>query len=111
MHRLFPLALMGLSSLAFAASPHPTAQDADGDGYWVATIDVNGDSVKGVKDIGVKAIDCDDRHKSVNPGATDIVNDGIDQDCDGNDADRDGAAELPLHLFVALRPQRSLRSQ
>ena len=34
-----------------------------------------------------ETIDCDDDDPSVNPGASEIPNDGIDQDCDGLDAD------------------------
>ncbi len=41
--------------------------DADGDGY-------NADS------------DCDDSNRNVNPGATEICDDGIDNDCSGGDA-------------------------
>ncbi len=76
-----------ISSSAFAASPHPTAQDADGDGSFVSTMDVNGDGAKDAKDIGVKAsaYDCDDGHKSIHPGATEVVGDGTDQDCNGSD--------------------------
>jgi MYXO-CTERM domain-containing protein len=45
--------------------------DADGDGYH--------DTVCG-------GSDCDDDESSVHPGAEDICEDGIDQDCDGLDA-------------------------
>ena len=57
--------------------------DADGDGYSVA----DGD--------------CADSNPAIHPGAVDIPNDGIDQDCDGKDAvdvsllDRDGDGYTP----------------
>ena len=35
-------------------------------------------------------VDCDDANADVNPGATELWYDGVDQDCDGQDDDQDG---------------------
>ena len=44
----------------------PVPVDADGDGF-------------------VTGFDCDDANRAINPGATDVAGDGIDQNCDGFD--------------------------
>jgi len=66
------------------------SNDGDGDGFadisdncpFVANpLQTNGDG-----DAYGAACDCDDSQASINPGATEIVDDGIDQDCSGSDA-------------------------
>lgn len=64
----------------------PEPADDDDDGYRAT-------------DCG--GLDCDDTNPAIYPGATDIVGDGTDQDCDGEDAkepncdlDADGATAL-----------------
>jgi uncharacterized protein (TIGR03382 family) len=65
--------------------------DSDGDGYGDASKSTTSCS----KPSGYvnNKTDCDDTKASVNPAATETVNDGIDQDCDGGDScytDADG---------------------
>ena len=54
---------------------HGDAVDMDGDGYF----DMANDCTSGV--------DCDDTDAAVNPGATEICNNGIDDDCNPNTPD------------------------
>jgi Putative metal-binding motif/RTX calcium-binding nonapeptide repeat (4 copies) len=51
----------------------------------VLELDVDGDGA-------IRPLDCDDRNTAIRPGAVDVPDDGIDQDCQGGDAltpDRD----------------------
>jgi hypothetical protein len=61
--------------------------DSDGDGYGDPTTTVEGCSQPSYS--STDNSDCDDSMASVHPGATEVWYDGIDQDCDGNDDDRD----------------------
>jgi hypothetical protein len=61
--------------------------DADGDGHGDpddATVDC-----EEPRDHVSNADDCDDTHADAYPGAEEVWYDGVDQDCDGRDDDRD----------------------
>jgi hypothetical protein len=59
--------------------PLDPAADNDGDGYLYAD-------------------DCNDRDKLVNPGAFDVVGDGVDNDCDGTVDNAPGACDTSLAM-------------
>ena len=61
--------------------------DGDGDGYGGGTTatDVDGDCTDDAGQASTSA-DCDDGSAGVNPGATEVMDDGIDQDCNGSDS-------------------------
>ena len=62
--------------------------DADGDGYTAGSSELQcvGDSLPPGFAAAPTEEDCDDSSAGIFPGATDIVGDGTDQDCDGADA-------------------------
>ncbi|MBK7760192.1 MAG: putative metal-binding motif-containing protein [Deltaproteobacteria bacterium] len=61
--------------MGLALSASACAQDL----YGIAYTDEDGDGY------AAEADDCDDTDASVNPGAIDTVDDGVDSNCDGDD--------------------------
>lgn len=71
--------------------------DADNDGFG----DLNFTIIDCSVPVGysTNSLDCDDTNSLINPGATDIPGNGIDEDCDGVDAPVE-AAQLGLYEFT-----------
>ena len=76
---------------ATAESTTDCMRDADGDGYGDST--VSGNTVAGS--------DCDDGDAAINPTATDVPYDEVDQDCNGADGGNTVVATGPTPLTIA----------
>ena len=76
-------------------SPHAACAAGFADLPFACSADTDGDGV-------TLAHDCDDHAQAVHPGATDLPGDGIDQDCNGVDANP------PNFLVFALESHRAL---
>jgi hypothetical protein len=60
--------------------------DADEDGYGAEPFEEDADDCDGGFQVSRFGGDCDDGDPAVQPGAEELVGDGVDQDCDGADA-------------------------
>ncbi len=72
-----PNAQYSICSFGSDCSDCAPRYDDDGDGYY-------DDEGVGPLDTAL-VMDCDDTDSGVNPGETEVANDGVDQDCDGAD--------------------------
>jgi putative metal-binding protein/type IX secretion system substrate protein len=84
-------------------------QDYDGDGYGNPLVH-EGANTQPPGYVSDHA-DCDDQHATVHPGAVEIPDDGIDQDCDGldlktwyQDVDGDGYGNPSVHKTANTKP-------
>ena len=64
--------------------------DGDHDGYGVGAVEACAQP----PDTSDQGGDCDDADSSVNPGATEVCNAGVDDDCDGDADDLDSSTDL-----------------
>lgn len=79
---------------------HPGAEDVpdngideDCDGRQAVNLDRDDDGYRRNEPGGKPPFDCDDANLRINPGAVDVPDNGVDENCDGRDAirlDRDG---------------------
>jgi N-acetylneuraminic acid mutarotase len=58
--------------------------DSDGDGYGKTNSPITSSSATPPAGYAALAGDCNDTNASVHPGATEVCNNGVDDDCDGN---------------------------
>jgi len=84
------------SAMCASAKCAPYNVDVDQDGYGsAATATVCGPASGAPPGYSTNGLDCNDAVASINPGATEVVGDGVDQNCDGKelcyqDLDQDG---------------------
>ncbi|MBI1227077.1 MAG: T9SS type A sorting domain-containing protein [Bacteroidetes bacterium] len=73
--------------------------DSDGDGFGSAS--ATQQACDAPTDYVANADDCDDSSATIYPGATEIANNGIDEDCDGQDlmTGTDELAELNIQVY------------
>jgi len=87
--------------------------DSDGDGYYTGTpvTQYTAPAAGYVTKTTQKSGDCNDADVAIHPGARDIADDGIDQNCDGydlktwyRDADKDGYGNIDFPVTANTKP-------
>lgn len=93
----------GIDQDCDGVDPAGCYQDSDGDGYGTSVVLPPGDADCDDPGESPYQSDCDDAEATIHPGATEVVGDGEDQDCDGvdsidcyEDADFDGFGDTAI---------------
>uniref|UniRef100_UPI0024959960 T9SS type A sorting domain-containing protein n=1 Tax=Seonamhaeicola maritimus TaxID=2591822 RepID=UPI0024959960 len=76
--------------------------DADGDDYAVSTMTQCTSPGAGYTTIVLPLTDCNDGDAAINPGATEILDNGVDDDCNPNTGDTLSIEEFNLKNFKIL---------
>ena len=93
------------------SNPIMVGIDLDRDGYWGGeSIEVDGDrDLTGlIIDPDPNNQDCNDLDSNIHPGATEIPNNGIDEDCDGEDGTTSTKNEEAEHMKCWPNPAREV---
>ena len=77
--------------------------DSDEDGYGDISIKIDTCLMTAPEGYVSDTTDCDDTNIEINPGQNDIPNNGIDEDCDGQDF-TSGTKENNLNNLISLYP-------
>ncbi len=85
--------------VSVSLNPPPACTDFDGDGWNLDAVGV----------CGIVA-DCDDNNANVNPGASEVCTDGIDNDCNGLIDAQDGICQLPIVTIISPNENEILTS-
>lgn len=83
--------LLGFTTTALDLNPATACAntwylDADGDNFAIATVVSCNSPGSGYTTSVLPITDCDDNNANINPSASDVLDNGIDENCDGEDA-------------------------